>query len=182
MSDEFMKQLSPFRAIKDLGNADFYKKITHSTKPLEEICCTPKSQISRYVDCNSCDRKQLGFDKIKPLSLLEVEEAIYGYSVWKMAKEHEKFEKETGRTIEGAYCSKYGYILGFEACKELIKDKLFTLEDMLNFSWWLSKNLGQYSSDERAHFELKYLNQWKSFNTQKNEWDIEFINGKIKLV
>jgi len=34
-------------------------------------------------------------------------------------------------------------------------------EEMLNFAWWLSNNLGQYSCDEKAHFEGKYLEQWK---------------------
>ena len=63
------------------------QKITHSTQPLEEVCCTPENQIKRYIDCKGCDRKQLGFNKIKPLSLSEVEELIYGYSVEKMADE-----------------------------------------------------------------------------------------------
>lgn len=32
---------------------------------------------------------------------------------------------------------------------------------MINFSWWLKDNLYQYSSDESAHFEGLYLDEWK---------------------
>jgi hypothetical protein len=44
------------------------------------------------------------------------------------------------------------------------KPKVYTKEDMLRFSWWLTKNLGQYSSDEKAHLESKYLTQWEALN------------------
>ena len=44
---------------------------------------------------------------------------------------------------------------------EINKAKEMEREEMLNFAWWLSNNLGQYSCDEKAHFEGKYLEQWK---------------------
>jgi biotin synthase-related radical SAM superfamily protein len=34
-------------------------------------------------------------------------------------------------------------------------------EDMLNFAWFLIENIGQYSCDRTAHFEGKYLEQFK---------------------
>ena len=52
---------------KDISQWEGNRKITHSTKPLEEVCCTPNNQIKRYIDCKGCDKKQLGFNKIKPL-------------------------------------------------------------------------------------------------------------------
>ncbi len=37
----------------------------------------------------------------------------------------------------------------------------YSEEDMLNFAWFLKENLGQYSCDRTAHFEGKYLEQFK---------------------
>lgn len=38
----------------------------------------------------------------------------------------------------------------------------FSEEDMIEFSWWLFKNIGQYNDDMTAHFEGKYFKDWKS--------------------
>ena len=40
-------------------------------------------------------------------------------------------------------------------------ERMYSEEDMLNFAWFLKENLGQYSCDEKAHFEGKYLEQFK---------------------
>jgi hypothetical protein len=40
----------------------------------------------------------------------------------------------------------------------------YSEEDMLNFAWYLVKNLGQYSCDRTAHFKSKYLEQFKKIN------------------
>jgi len=40
--------------------------------------------------------------------------------------------------------------------------KLYSEEYMLNFAWFLKENLGQYSCDRTAHFEGKYLEQFKN--------------------
>ena len=143
---------------------DVFKKITHSTQPLE-----PSIKSDRHDNPEE-------FVLIKPLSLSEVEEAINGYSTYEL------FKKIDGSCEKGQY-EHWLFEQGFNAYKELVKDKLFTVEDMLNFSWWLNKNLGQYSSDENAHFELKYFNQWKKLNPPKTEWDVTFDEqGKIKLI
>jgi hypothetical protein len=39
--------------------------------------------------------------------------------------------------------------------------KLYSEEDMKNFAWFLIENVGQYSCDRTAHFEGKYLEQFK---------------------
>ena len=41
----------------------------------------------------------------------------------------------------------------------------YTKEDMIQFAWWLSQNMNQYSDDEHAHFDGKYFEMWK-----KNYW------------
>jgi hypothetical protein len=38
----------------------------------------------------------------------------------------------------------------------------YSKEDMLNFAWFLIENIGQYSCDRTAHFEGKYLEQFKN--------------------
>ena len=40
-------------------------------------------------------------------------------------------------------------------------DRMYSEEDMLNFAWFLKENLGQFSCDRTAHFEGKYLEQFK---------------------
>ena len=44
--------------------------------------------------------------------------------------------------------------------KEQDKNK-YSEKEMLNFAWFLLKNVGQYSDDKTAHFEGKYLEQFK---------------------
>ena len=36
--------------------------------------------------------------------------------------------------------------------------------DMIEFSWWLTKNLGQFSDDYTTHFKGEYLKQWQQLN------------------
>jgi hypothetical protein len=38
---------------------------------------------------------------------------------------------------------------------------LYSEEDMLNFAWFLVKNIGQYSCDRTAHFKGEYLKKFK---------------------
>jgi hypothetical protein len=40
-------------------------------------------------------------------------------------------------------------------------EKSYSEEDMLKFAWFLIENVGQYSCDRTAHFEGKYLEQFK---------------------
>ena len=51
----------------------------------------------------------------------------------------------------------------FHNAKEMEKQQQgYSEEDMLNFAWFLIKNVGQYSDDRMAHFEGKYLEQFKN--------------------
>ena len=50
-----------------------------------------------------------------------------------------------------------------EQAKEMEKQQQgYSEEDMLNFAWFLIKNVGQYSDDRMAHFEGKYLEKFKN--------------------
>lgn len=231
---------------------DVLYEITHSTQPLEEICCTPDGQIKRYVDCKGCNKKQLGFvkydvaiigsglmglwtalelkqrqpnlsviilekdsiptgastpkilllfahpaleksrvsfnrlnyDKIKPLSLSEVEEAINGCSVEEMAENkypinpfydgEELCHPDTNDEL------REGYIEGFKAHQELVKDKLFTIEDMKRiYEKGYSAGRSELSSRESDKIKYDYIQSL----LPKTEWDIEITpEGKIKLI
>lgn len=139
-------------SIKKYGKffADGWFKITHSTEPLEV------NNLYRKYD----------FINIKQLSLSEVEEAIYGNSVEKMAKYHYGNHRKT-REFED------GFMLGFQiAHQQLVKDKLFTVEDM---KWTFES-----ATDLYPYFD-SFDDFYKTI-APKTEWDVEFINGKIKLI
>ena len=142
----------PIKQFKEL-----YKKITHSTQP--EVLGTGWMQ------------------SVLPLLLSEVEEAIYGYSVEKMAEEYAKTVDDLDIPYQNGLF--YGYLEGFKAHQELVKDKVFTVEDIIYIIDNISQNWYKcYSElDKKEH-----LNKIINVLSSKTEWDIEFIDGKIKLL
>lgn len=139
-----------------------YKKITHSTQPLDYDIDGGYYPMS-----------------VTALSLSEVEEAIYGFSVEKMALE---YRNKQGKAIQVS--REAGYIAGFKAHQELVKDKLFTEIDkqIADFKHDLRESTSTYVKQncEGALFGLKRL---KQSLLPKTEWDIEFDEqGKIKLI
>ena len=133
------------------GNYTNNFKITHSTQPLEEVVWWERETR----------KSKLGFDKIKELSLPEVEEVIYGYSV-------EKINPCIGIDFRVEWNN------GFKAHQELVKDKLFTLDDIRK-----SMNYGMYYME--YHTEIAHEQFIKSL-LPPTEWNIEFVDDKIKLV
>jgi hypothetical protein len=132
------------------------KKITHSTQPLE-------------------GRDYLWRPIVKPLSLSDVEEAIYGYSVEKMAQSaftHPDF----GKYKVGSIAYYNGYKDGFNAHKELTKDKLIGNDVGSLDNFLLNSN--KYTQEEREII-LQSICDWIE---SKTEWEVEFDEqGKIKL-
>jgi hypothetical protein len=163
---------------KDKSEWEGNRKITHSVKPLEEVCCTPNNQIKRYIDCKGCDKKQLGFNKIKPLFIQEVEELLSGYSVEKMVDD--RYPSDINDFTDNGFDKKeivrIAFCDGFNAHKELVKDKLFTMEDMIQA---IGFGFGICRRHDRAPFDLEQINFIKSL--QPTEWDVHFINGKLTL-
>lgn len=124
------------------------KKITHSTQPIE----------------TTLGMKAFIVGGIKELSLSEVEEAINGYSVEKIKKEYNQGNNQDVFTkgIE------QGIEIGFKAHQELVKDKLFTIEDIKTFY----KCVKTHTFDEAM-----------SLIFPKTEWGIEIDEqGKLKLI
>jgi hypothetical protein len=146
--------------------ADNYKKITHSTQPLEDYG-NPKLNDSTktWLTINYLDLKKL-------------EEAIYGYSVEKLAEAH--FHK----AYTNYKVRQHGYITGFNAHKELVKDKLFTIEDMERAIEMAREGIVvRKISEWETEKEFDYTDQ-QIIQTllPKTEWDIEIDErGKITL-
>lgn len=131
-----------------------YFKITHSTQPL-------------YLN---------DFWAIKELKLSEVEEAINGYSVEKMAESKYPIQEHTSDLTAYQSLKRSGYIEGFKAHQELVKDKLFTIEDLEKA---YNEGLIKYSNKSTGLTRKQFIQSL----LPKTEWDIKFDEqGKIKLL
>jgi hypothetical protein len=150
------------------------KKITHSTQQLKGIV----------------------WNNIIPISLSEVEEAINGYSVdYKLEDfEHErkKVYLETG-SLTACEILDRGISLGFKAHQELMKDKLFTVENMrkaIQMAWEADSIDGIVDLNVVLHYgnNNDLRTKWSEEEIiqsllPKTEWDVEFDEqGKIKLI
>ena len=147
------------------------EKITHSTQPLEVITSLP--------DTGNGEVTELNYDKIKPLLLSEVEEAIYGYNVEKMA--HEYLQK--WRSINNSHLSnpihaercKNDYKAGFKAATELQKDKLFTVRDIEKAI------IFGFEYNHKTLYNLDVKDFIQSLRP-KTEWEVEIVDGKINVI
>ena len=129
------------------GNAEeYFKKITHSNKPLGFL------QEEGFTTSNL----KPDWSTVKELPLSEVEEAINGYSTYEL------FKKIDG-TCEKDQYEHWLFKEGFKAHQELTKDKLFTIEDMREAFFDM-----QYPHSE---IDFQYLLARRGYKT---EWDIEF--------
>lgn len=125
------------------------KKVTHSTQP---------------------ELLGIGWmQSVKPLLLSEVEELINGYSVEKMAKLHCPDEI----SFENMY------IRGFKAHEELVKDKVFTIEETIEFAMNM---IAQYVQGNTNIWNRELLKQ-SIQSLLPTEWDITIDeNNKITLL
>lgn len=150
------------------------RKITHSTQPLEQK--TNSHSQGFNMKAMSSD-VELIFHKIKSLSLSEVQEAIQGYSVEKMAIECSNFYQDPQMIDE--YENKQNIIMykhGFKAHENLVKDKLFTIEDMINC--FNAAREMSYKRPEWQHFSHYYEKNL----TPKTEWEIKEITSEGRII
>jgi hypothetical protein len=153
---------------------DICKKITHSTQPLNQQC---QNVCSGF--CINCPDTS-----VKRLELSEVEELISGYSVEKMAEKEFPLLDEswcrTGTTHEEnlqLLGHRRTYIKGFNTHKELVKDKLFTVDDMKK-ALELGLTLIDGNVYNEEHFQ-KFIQSLLS----PTEWEVTFNEqGKLKLI
>lgn len=168
------------------SNSDNLKKITHSTQILSEECRTCTGACEKCVEVT------------KPLSVSEVQEIIKGYSVEKLIGNlADEYSQQFYGDFDDNHTEKIannGFKAGFKAYQELVKDKLFTIDDMENAYKAGSKRTYICEADGKDkkcycksdddcdyRYYLKFEDYIKSI-LPPTEWDIEFIDGKIKLV
>lgn len=150
-------------------------KIIYSNQPLEYIHIAPKVKGLK-----------LGFKNIKQLSLSEVEEVINGYNLEEMVgQSFENMGYHSTVTSHEENQFKLGYKLGFKAHQELVKDKMFTVEDIKK-AIQLAQDYTvetQYDEFDVLHEILKHTHSEKMIIQSllpKTEWDIE-INEQNKI-
>jgi hypothetical protein len=122
---------------------------------------------------------------VKNIPLSDIEEVVNGYSVEKMINNllDEAFGDSPQYMSDSKSLLKDFYIEGFKAHQELVKDKLFTIEDIrkvLKLSWLeVYDNRLKISESTRESFEDNLIQSL----LPKTEWDIEITpEGKIKLI
>ena len=142
-------------------------KITHSTQPIEY-------EWDRGI-------KDKFFNKIRPLNLSDVEKAISGYGIEEMAFSKFSTNEKTGWGKSYSYDNekrREGYIAGFKAHQELVKDKLFTVEDMMDAMGFAAamdnKRPIHHLKEEAEHYI-------KTKKLPKLEWDCIIVNNRIEL-
>ena len=150
---------------------DVFKKITHSTEPLEYKYGSQKHGFNMGV--MSSDIK-LVYDQIKPLDLSEVEEAINGYSVENAAYhfcDNVVHPKDETQSLYFAFCT------GFKAHQELVKDKLFTVEDMRKAMWEVDRlKTTNLTTENFSKLVDKYIQSL----LPKTEWEC-IIHEQVKI-
>ena len=150
------------------------KRITHSTEP--------ESFGDGWMQ------------SIKPLLLSEVKELLGEVDVEKRAEE---FAKHHSIYDSAQDDTEYGYREGYNQCLEDNKEKKYTEEDLIKFADWVetSQEASEYDKKNRMRFDLKMEGNPESkkrlpelFNIYiqtlkpKTEWEVELIDGKLRLV
>ena len=144
------------------------RKITYSTQPLEG------------------DEFTEWFDFIKPVFLSEVEELTLGYSVEKMANLHAV--KSGCEYREDLVRISKAYQKGFNDHRQLVKNKLFSVEDMRKV-FEAGFNFGEEDEEVKNAFDDKSYNKDIMFDKAiqsllpPTEWEVTFDEkGKLKLI
>ena len=139
---------------------------------------TPKTKFPNQCKITHSSEKLEGVTHIHKEIF---EQVVYGYSkisvTYTLTKE--KAEKDSQIDLN-AYAN--GILKGFEAHQELVKDKLFTVEDMINAfregtnAGALHESLVDYDShdsEEAEEFSETEFKEFKHSLLPKTEWDIE---------
>lgn len=169
------------------------KKITHSTQPIEYSY----NSISGGFNMKQVSSDiELVYDKIQQLSLSEVKKIISNTDVIKRKDEYLKKVKEEVKDYEQhdriyiLGSSDLAFTEGYNQALEDNKDRQYTEEDVLML---LQKTAYKYFNEGRGYkgnmaiagdplhglrSELKEFIQ----SLQPTSWDVEFVDGKLKLL
>lgn len=150
--------------------------VIYSTLPLTHPnCCISKDSGITKGNQGCAYRNGCLDDSVPLIALEEIEEAINGYSLIDNAQEVANLlydsERHKDSSIKGLFS--VAYQEGFKAHQELNKDKLFTITDMIRAM--------RYAS-EITNNKLNNIKNYIEALLPKTEWDVEIIDGKIKIL
>ncbi len=94
-------------------------------------------------------------DGFIPTSFFDKQQTLEG-----ALKNELEFVHNSCRNFDFDLGFKTGGLIGAEWQAEQDK-KTYSEKEMLDFAWFLIENVGQYSDDEIAHFQGKYLEKFK---------------------
>lgn len=146
-------------------NQSLYRKITHSTEPIEG---------GTTFFQNRGDK--LCYDKIGVLSLSEVKELLGEVDVDRKAVKFSKRYSNHDDSQEAVYD---GYNEGYKQCLIDNKEKMFTEEDVRN-AISFGNNI-QYTRLTLSSVE-KEMRKFIQFLQSPTEWEVEFVDDKLKHI
>lgn len=150
------------------------KKITHSTLPVEPSLRSDKHDVKDFVF-------------IKPLSLSDIKEAINGCSLEQRVVDFagdRNLGSGHGYPSYTANLLERGYINGFKAHQKLVKDKLFTIEEVeaiWKYTLYCAEEHTKLGTKNKSDYIKSDVNHFIK-SLYPSEWDIKFIDNKIKLI
>lgn len=138
-------------------NTDNLKKITHSTQPLN-------TNFNDWFD-------------VQIITLSEVKELLGVVDVEKKANKQWGNVHRTGVL---------GYIEGYNQCLEDNKDRKYTQEDMLTIrneliAFLLKGDVTALDRVQAISKFTKWFDEYVESLQPKAEWEVEFVDGKLKL-
>lgn len=155
------------------GSLRGWQKITHSTQPIDCAC----SNRGYKLDTNCAERNRC-FDKVQYLPLQEVKALIGEVDIW------QKFKEIDGSCQKGEY-EHWLFESGYNQALEDNKEKKYTEEDLrkifyvgvqLGINQELYTQLGKPLQNEE-----EVLDRTIKSLQPKTEWEVEFVDGKLKL-
>jgi hypothetical protein len=182
--NEYQRQIDKFSIGRGVG---LCKKITHSTQPLGIIH-------------GENGKETIVYGSIGYISLQEVKELIGEVDVVKKAEEiYLKYNNNQylyGDSVDMQLSYKAGVVDGYNQAIEDNKDRKYTEEQLIKFADFVdSEFMRKYSNGWRkitndpndypknfATISDKELIEWFNKSLQpKTEWNVDFVDGKLKL-
>lgn len=159
-----------------------YKKVTHSTKPLEDVTV--------LVRPDGSDVSETIFDKVKGISLPEVKKITGEVDMEELElKYHQQLiqRREVAKNFRGQVAGNHpdmftsremlsmmeGFTDGYTQALEDNKNKQYTEEDM-KYMFECGRN---YQNNAEITFKVSM-----DFIKDRVKWEVEFVDGKLKLI
>ena len=142
----------------EYGEAKHCWQIIYSTQPLELLTLSENGLSG------------MGFSKVKPLNIFNVKELIGEVDVEKKANEY--FTETNPYHPEYNEGLHIGYKVGYNQALEDNKEKKYTEEDL--------RNAYRHGTTVN-HGTKEHFNSFIQSLQPKTEWEVEIVDGKLKL-